>query len=49
MRVVLVNTYDLGRQPFGVASPAAWLRRAGHEVITVDLSRERMQIGRAHV
>ena len=42
MRVVLVNTYDLGRQPFGVASPAAWLRRAGHEVITVDLSRERM-------
>ena len=42
MRVVLVNTYDLGRQPFGVASPAAWLRRAGHDVVTVDLSRERM-------
>ena len=42
MRVVLVNTYDLGRQPFGLASPAAWLRRAGHEVVTVDLSRERM-------
>ena len=25
MHVVLINTYDLGRQPFGVASPAAWL------------------------
>lgn len=42
MRLVLVNTYDLGRQPFGLASPAAWLRQAGHEVRTVDLSRERM-------
>lgn len=26
MKVVLVSTYDLGRQPFGLASPAAWLR-----------------------
>ena len=33
MRLVLVNTYDLGRQPFGVASPAAWLRRAGAIVV----------------
>jgi len=28
----------MGRQPFGLASPAAWLRRAGHEVSAVDLS-----------
>lgn len=39
MNVVLVSTYDLGRQPFGLASPAAWLRRAGHEVQAIDLSR----------
>ena len=40
MRVVLVSTYDLGRQPFGLASPAAWLRQAGHEVTLVDLAVE---------
>jgi radical SAM superfamily enzyme YgiQ (UPF0313 family) len=41
-RVLLVSTYDLGRQPFGLASPAAWLRRAGHEVTCVDLTRSRL-------
>lgn len=41
MRVVLLSTYDLGRQPFGLASPAAWLRRAGHDVTTIDVSREK--------
>ena len=40
MAVLLISTYDLGRQPFGVASPAAWLRRAGLEVLARDLSRE---------
>jgi radical SAM superfamily enzyme YgiQ (UPF0313 family) len=40
MRVVLISTYDLGRQPFGLASPAAWLRAEGHQVTTADLSRE---------
>ena len=39
-RVTLVATYELGRQPFGLASPAAWLREAAVEVTTVDLSRE---------
>jgi len=39
-RVLLVATYELGRQPFGLASPAAWLREAGIDVATVDLSRE---------
>ncbi|MGH9629921.1 MAG: CUAEP/CCAEP-tail radical SAM (seleno)protein, partial [Bryobacteraceae bacterium] len=38
MRIVLLSTYDLGRQPFGLASPAAWLREAGHEVTCVDAS-----------
>jgi radical SAM superfamily enzyme YgiQ (UPF0313 family) len=37
--VVLISTYDLGRQPFGLASPAAFLRAAGHEVRCVDLTR----------
>jgi radical SAM superfamily enzyme YgiQ (UPF0313 family) len=40
MRVVLVSTYDLGHQPFGLASPAAWLRGAGVEVRCVDLAKE---------
>ncbi len=38
MRVLLVSTYDLGHQPFGLASPAAWLRARGHEVACVDAS-----------
>lgn len=40
MRVALVATYELGRQPFGLASPAAWLRRAGFDVSCLDLSRQ---------
>ncbi len=39
---VLISTYELGRQPFGLASPAAWLRRAGALVTCLDLSRERL-------
>lgn len=41
--VLLLSTYDLGRQPFGLASPAAWLEEAGLEVTCVDLSRERLK------
>jgi len=44
MRIVLISTYDLGRQPFGLASPAAWLRTEGHEVTTTDLSREPLPV-----
>jgi radical SAM superfamily enzyme YgiQ (UPF0313 family) len=40
MNVLLISTYDLGRQPFGLASPAAWLRRAGARVECLDLSRQ---------
>src|SRR5687768_7894889 len=40
VRTLLISTYDLGRQPFGLASPAAWLRRAGVEVDCVDTSRD---------
>jgi radical SAM superfamily enzyme YgiQ (UPF0313 family) len=40
MNVLLISTYELGRQPFGLASPAAWLRGSGHHVSCLDLSRE---------
>lgn len=40
VKVVLISTYELGRQPFGLASPAGWLARRGHEVVCMDLSRE---------
>ncbi len=40
MRVVLVSTYELGHQPFGLASPAAFLRAAGASVTCNDLAVE---------
>src|SRR5580700_3505563 len=40
MKIVLISTYELGRQPFGLASPAAWLRKRGHAVTCLDLSRQ---------
>ncbi|MDE2998687.1 MAG: CUAEP/CCAEP-tail radical SAM protein [Gemmatimonadota bacterium] len=39
-KAVLVSTYELGRQPFGLASPAAWLQRAGIDVVQADVSIE---------
>jgi radical SAM superfamily enzyme YgiQ (UPF0313 family) len=41
VNVVLISTYDLGHQPFGLASPRAWLLRDGHSVHTLDLSVEK--------
>ncbi len=38
--VLLISTYELGRQPFGLASPAAWLRADGYSVRLLDLSRQ---------
>jgi radical SAM superfamily enzyme YgiQ (UPF0313 family) len=38
VRVLLISTYELGRQPFGLASPAAWLRAEGHQVTVADLA-----------
>jgi radical SAM superfamily enzyme YgiQ (UPF0313 family) len=40
VRALLISTYDMGRQPFGLASPAAWLRAAGVDVACLDLSKE---------
>jgi radical SAM superfamily enzyme YgiQ (UPF0313 family) len=44
MRVLLVSTYELGRQPFGLASPAACLRRDGHHVACIDLALEKLSL-----
>jgi radical SAM superfamily enzyme YgiQ (UPF0313 family) len=44
VRVALISTYELGRQPFGVASAAAWLRRGGHRVLCVDTSRQALPL-----
>lgn len=38
MNVVLISTYELGHQPFGLASLAAWLKAAGATVTCFDLA-----------
>lgn len=40
MNVVLISTYEMGHQPFGLASPAAWLRREGATVTCLDLAKQ---------
>ena len=42
MKVVLVNPYELGRQPFGLAEPAALLEQAGCDVRCCDLSIQKL-------
>ncbi|MGH9970556.1 MAG: CUAEP/CCAEP-tail radical SAM (seleno)protein [Pyrinomonadaceae bacterium] len=42
MKAVLISTYELGRQPFGLASPAAWLRGEGVQVTCSDLSQVKL-------
>jgi radical SAM superfamily enzyme YgiQ (UPF0313 family) len=42
MRILLISTYELGRQPFGLASPASWLRREGFEVECADTTRHKL-------
>jgi radical SAM superfamily enzyme YgiQ (UPF0313 family) len=39
VNIALISTYELGHQPFGLASPAAWLRAQGATVTCLDLSR----------
>src|ERR1700728_1676197 len=43
MNVLLVSTYELGHQPFGLASPAAWIAGRGHEVACGDLCAETLE------
>jgi len=48
MKVVLLSTYELGRQPFGLVSPAAWLRKRGHAVACFDLTQQELDAGAVH-
>lgn len=43
LQVVLISTYELGRQPFGLASPAAWLRQEGAKVTCLDLAKQSLR------
>lgn len=36
--VLLISTYELGHQPFGLASPAAWFKANGADVNCLDLA-----------
>ncbi|MEM7254150.1 MAG: CUAEP/CCAEP-tail radical SAM protein [Pseudomonadota bacterium] len=40
--VILISPYELGRQPFGLAEPAAWLAEAGVSTACLDLSLEKL-------
>jgi hypothetical protein len=42
LSVVLINPYELGRQPFALAEPAAWLQRDGCDVHCIDLSLQKL-------
>lgn len=42
VNIVLINPYELGRQPFALAEAAAWLKEADHDVQCLDLSLQRL-------
>ena len=48
MKILLISTYELGHQPFGLASPAAWLAARGHEVTCADLCIESLPSDAVH-
>lgn len=42
LRVLLISAFDLGHQPFGLASPAAWLAAEGAQVACQDLAVQKL-------
>lgn len=46
MNALLISTYELGHQPFNLASPAAHLLKAGHHVQCLDLAIENFNAGK---
>ncbi len=42
-KVVLINPYELGRQSFNLAAPAALLKAAGCEVACLDLTLQKLE------
>jgi radical SAM superfamily enzyme YgiQ (UPF0313 family) len=52
LRVLLISPYELGRQPFALAEPAALLKQAGFAVDCLDLSLQTLDadlLGRARL
>lgn len=41
--LVLINPYELGRQPFALAQASAWLKRAGFAVHCLDLALQKLE------
>ena len=41
-KAVLINPYELGRQPFALAESSAWLKQAGFNVQCLDLSLQKL-------
>ena len=41
LEILLVSTYELGHQPLALASPLAYLARAGYAPVAVDTSMRR--------
>ncbi len=41
--VVLINPYELGRQPFALAEASAWLKQDGFDVRCLDLSLQQLE------
>ena len=41
-KAVLINPYELGRQSFNLAAPAALLRAAGFDAVCLDLSLQQL-------
>ncbi|MHB1331907.1 MAG: CUAEP/CCAEP-tail radical SAM (seleno)protein [Sulfuriferula sp.] len=47
-KVVLINPYELGRQSFNLAAPAALLKAAGCEVACLDLTLQKLEPDTLH-
>src|SRR5437773_1284213 len=45
---LLISTYEMGRQPFGLASAAAWLRSDGWTVRSIDAAKEKLTEASLH-
>ncbi len=43
LKVVLISPYELGRQPFALAEPTAWLHREGFTVTCLDLALQKLE------
>jgi len=46
LKVVLISPYEIGRQPFALAQPSAWLKQDGFVVECIDLANEPFELSR---